>query len=443
MRSRKTRKTPSDMALYYLSFLPLLLLTLTVHELGHLLAARLLHVKTAAFQIGVGRRIASFHTGRTPIAINESTLTLGPKGRTPGAGEKAWVYVVQDPSGTYTATAVMPETRPGKLEQEHREAVRTQNEQHIQLRGRVIERSGDRIVLADMAWSLHVLPFMAGVHLPEDPGLRAKNIYNTVSWPRQMLIVLAGPLANMVLMAATLLTLAIFPITAANVPILTVTSVAPNSTADAGGLEKGDRVVQAGPTLMPSKEKLQAMILRAGQHGRPLDLRVMRGQDSIGMTIGPDPLTGRIGATLSENLTRPVTRPKGPREVRDRFTHLSGAYFSSITSLLAGLGADREGPPEATGILLGAHQTAQAVEFAGLRAWLAVMGAFTMSIALLNLLPVPPLDGYRLVTQTIQALRHGKPISQRVDQAMTLGGLIAIYSAGLYLVLIDITYLLQ
>ena len=443
MRSRKTRKTPSDMALYYLSFLPLLLLTLTVHELGHLLAARLLRVKTAAFQIGAGRRLISFHTGRTPIAINESTLTLGPEDRLPEVGEKTWVYVTQGPSGMYAATAVMPETHPKKLEQEHREAVRKQNEQHMQLRGRVIERDRDRIVLADMTWSLHTLPFTAGVHFPEDPGLRVRNVYNTVSWSSQMIIVLAGPLANIVFMAATLLALAVFPVTITTTPILTVTHVAPDSAADVQGLQRGDHVVQAGPTLIPSKEELQAMILRAGQHGRPLDLRVMRGHDSVGITMKPDPLTGQIGATLSESRTDPGARPKGPREVGERFTHLSGAYFGAITSLLAGLGADREGPPEATGILLGAHQTAQAVEFAGFSAWLAVMGAFTMTIALLNLLPMPPLDGYRLVTQTIQALRHGKPISQRVDRAMTAGGLTAIYAAAMYLVLNDISYLLQ
>ena len=132
-----------------------------------------------------------------------------------------------------------------------------------------------------------------------------------------------------------------------------------------------------------------------------------------------------------------------PDAMGQRLTRLSEAYFGSLAALVAGLRTDQEGPPEVTGLLLGAHQTAQAVEFAGLKAWLAIMGAFTMSIALLNLLPIPPLDGYRIITQTIQALRHGNPISPRVDHAMTLSGFTVIYAAALYLLLNDVIYLLE
>ena len=84
-------ETPLYLFLYSLSFIPLLLLTLTVHELGHLLAARLLRVRVNGFQIGVGWRIATIHTGRTPdrpLTRYQNTQRWGPdpRPRKPGGG---------------------------------------------------------------------------------------------------------------------------------------------------------------------------------------------------------------------------------------------------------------------------------------------------------------------------------------------------------------------
>ncbi len=430
-----------SIVLYYLSFLPLLLVALTVHELGHLVAAWLLRVKTAGFQIGVGRRLLSLHTGRTRIALRQETLTLGPQERRPIPGERAAVYVVQADDGTYVATALMPEIHPRKLQGPHQEAVWRQNNSHMQLRGLVREIDDHQVVIADMTWGLHSLPFMAGVFLPEDPERRIKNIYNVVSWPKQLAIIFAGPLANVLLMAAVLFILAAFPITSPRSPILTVITVSAESPAQLAGLRSGDQLVQVGPTLMPRDPEIRAAIRRAGETGRAIDLRILRQGETLSISLHPR--DGVIGVNMSE--LQPVrTDPSmSPDAMGQRLTRLSEAYFGSLAALVAGLRTDQEGPPEVTGLLLGAHQTAQAVEFAGLKAWLAIMGAFTMSIALLNLLPIPPLDGYRIITQTIQALRHGKPISPRVDHAMTLSGFTVIYAAALYLLLNDVIYLLE
>ncbi len=426
--------------LYYLSFLPLVLAVLAIHEFGHLAAARLCGVRVSAFQIGFGRKLLSLQTGRTAAALTPQTAVLGPGGRRPRQGEQACVYVTRGPDGGYTATALLPEGNWRRFTGEERKAVLRQNEEHLQLRGRVREIDGQRVVLADMTWSLHLVPLMAGVSLPEDPGRGIGDAYNLASWPRRMLIILAGPLANLALLTGVILALAAFPITGGNSPTLAVERVIPGSPAELAGFRTGDRIIEAGTTLMPGGRELRNALRRAGEAGRGLDVQVMRRQETLALRVKPSPETGRAGLELTELVPPEQSHSMAPRAMGQRLNNLGEAYFGSIASLLGG---GNTGASEVSGLLLGMHQTAQAVEYAGLKAWLAVLGAVTMSVALLNLLPVPPLDGYQMATQTLQALRRGKPISARADRAMTFCGMMLILLTGTYLLLSDILDLLE
>ena len=429
--------------LYYLSFLPLLLLTLTVHELGHLAAARFLHVRASGFQIGFGRRLLAFHSGRTTVLLTPETILLDPAQNRPQPGELAVIYVTGQPGDDrYTATALIPKSR--RLSPTGgSNSLAYQNENHMQLRGLVREITDGHIVLTSMTWSLHAIPFAAGVFLPEDPSHRISHVYNTTSWARQMAIILAGPMANLALMAVILFTLAAFPITQVNSPTLIVDSVAPGSPADQAGIQPGDQLVQVGTTLMPSGPELRQAIQQAGADNGTLRLKVFRRQATLNIGVTPNPLTAQIGVSINH-----VPRPSqpysmAPRAMGQRLNNLGHAYFDSIASILPAFRENPARPADISGPVLGAHHTAQAVQHAGLKAWLAILGALTLSIALLNLLPIPPLDGYRLVTQTIQAARHGRPISPKVDRAMTFSGLAIFYLTALYFVMSDILHLME
>ena len=65
-----------------------------------------------------------------------------------------------------------------------------------------------------------------------------------------------------------------------------------------------------------------------------------------------------------------------------------------------------------------------------------------MGAAIINLLPVPPLDGYRIAMQSLEAVRQGRPVNPQVERAMTLSGLAVILMAGIYLIISDIIHLL-
>ncbi len=90
-------------AFYALTFIPLLLITLVIHELGHLLAAKLCGIKVGAFQIGVGKRLFTFHTGRTHVLITPQTANHYPSGHLPVPGDLIHLHVQQDDTGRYHA----------------------------------------------------------------------------------------------------------------------------------------------------------------------------------------------------------------------------------------------------------------------------------------------------------------------------------------------------
>ena len=435
-----------ELFLYSLSFIPLLLLTLTVHELGHLVAAHVLGIRTSGFQIGAGWKLATIYTGSTRIDTPPDTPVLNPLLGPPAPGDLMAVYLEPSdkPEAVHRASALMHLTNRVDPQGPEAQAIREHNEKHLRFIGRIRETHPDHLVLADMAWSLRALPFMAAVLLPEDPGRSTPGILNTASWRKQVAITLAGPMANIALMALVLALLAVFPVTSVRTPLLEVSQVLPASPAEQAGLQQGDYIVQADHHLMPTQDQFRTIVQQAHATRTPIQMEVLRQGANMPLSVTPNWITGTIGITITLYSPPPRTRPLDPASIGHRFINLGGVYFNSAASLATSVRRqDQQHTPRISGPIMGAHQTAQAVRYAGLKAWLAILAALTMSVAILNLLPVPPLDGYRLVIQSVEALRHGQPVSPRFEQAMTFCGLTAIALCGIYLTYNDIIQLLE
>ena len=429
-------------AIYSLSFIPLLLVVLTVHELGHLIAARLMGIRVSAFQIGIGWTLATVHTGRTGIRLLPETVTHSRGGDPPGTGQLVSIYVSQEKGGEYTAHAVLP-IQGKKYEMEmDPEVLRTYNERYMLITGRVREVSQEEITVASVAWSLRAIPLMAGVYLPEDPARRASGVYNTASWKKQTMITLAGPAANIALLVAAVAVMAVIPVTAVYAPIMTVRTVAQGSPAELAGVRPGDHVIQVDNVLVPDQEELKRAIFKAMISGRPMRMQLKRGEETVMAEIYPDQVTGRIGVNLAAYMHPPRRHSMKPGDVGSRFASLGMVYFKAAKLMVDQFGEERAAPA-LSGPVAAAYYTAQAIEYARFRAWLAILAAVTLGTAALNLLPVPPLDGYRLVTQSVQAARRGKEMDPRLERAMVMGGLCLIIATGVYLVFNDIMHLLE
>ena len=435
--------------LYSLSFILILLITLTVHEMGHLIVARIYGVKVNSFQIGIGWRIKTLYTGNTRVRLNDATRTLNPDAPALKPGDTTSVYVTRDgqddQEDSYTALGILPRNNGRKgLATEHWHDVRRHNMDHAQLTGRVRKIDENEIVLADMGWSIRTIPLMAGVLLPEDPQRSMKNVYNTIRWYQQVFITMAGPVTNLILVLAVLMVLAVSPITAENVPIITITHVEQGSPAELAGFRENDRIIRMGKFTNPLPAEINQSINSAIEKGEPVEIRIVRGRENLRIKVNPDIATGRIGVGISREM------PQGgnghsmrPSAVAQRFKTITQAYINSFGALASSIRNNPDSTQVLSGPIMGAYETALAIEYAGPKAWLIILALFNLGVAFLNLLPIPPLDGFRIVTEAIQALRHGKPINPRLEHSLTMGGLFAIWFTGIYLMIQDVFHLLE
>ena len=76
-------------------------------------------------------------------------------------------------------------------------------------------------------------------------------------------------------------------------------------------------------------------------------------------------------------------------------------------------------PRAVCGPICAGEVTTTAVKLAGFYGWLTVLGMFTIAAAVLNMLPFPPLDGWKLVLNTAQALRR-KPFNPATTLAIEI-----------------------
>ena len=391
----------------------------------------------------MGWNIITRHTGRTAIRLTPETELLNPQTEELKPGDLASVYVTREPGDEgYTAAGLLPQNGT-KLPPEQWNAVRRCNETHMRLNGKVREIDKERIILADMSWSLRAIPIMAHVMLTDDPARKLPEAYNVMPWPRKAAITLAGPAANILLMVFTLAIVAIFPITSVSTPAWTVAKVEPGGPAHEAGIRPGDRIVTINNLLYPSVQEINEQKEKAARTGKELRIGIVRNGSNLSLRVKPDPETGWIGIQLERLEVSGIEYRMTPQAAGQRMWNLGGSYLDAVTELVLTLTGDSENRLDAvSGPVMGAYQTARAVEYAGLQAWLIILATLNLGVAVTNMVPIPPLDVYRVVAEGVEALRGGQPANPKLERAITAGGIVLILLTGLYLLLSDVAKLL-
>ena len=437
-----------------LSLIPVLAIVMVVHEGGHFLAARMCRVKATAFSIGFGPALWKRYTGATRIATNERTLTYARSGEYPEVGEVVSVFAtVADPGpdgappSELVARAVQTprdvfwfniprwlRLRPLPLEETlRRQQVLQASAVSARINGRLLEVNADHIVVADMEWKVGLIPLAAYVALPEDPSGRVPGLMNVAPWRVKFFIAISGIAANIAL-ALAIAWVALMAPASLEHEALVVTAVAPDSPAARAGLSAGDRILGVDQTVMPDFEDLK----NALEPDRRTALIVQgtgRDSDTRHLLVSPDPESGRIGATLE---TRTVQQSKG-------FTNpLTAAVNTAV--VVASLGpaagdavsAWREGgPPPVMSVVGAADVHQQYVSKLGWTALPLMLALVSGSIGVVNALPILPMDGGRIVLDSAQSLRGGRPLPERVRLIYNSVGLFVILYAGIFLIAKD------
>ncbi|HRY06572.1 MAG TPA: RIP metalloprotease RseP [Hyphomicrobiaceae bacterium] len=334
-----------------LSFLFVLSVVVFFHELGHFLVARWCGVKVKAFSIGFGREIFGFYD-RYGTRWRVAWLPLG-----------GYVKFMDDESAASTPSA---------------EALQQMSQE---------ERAG----------AFHLKPV----------------------WQRAA-VVAAGPIANFIL--AIVIFAAIFAVYGITTLEPRVGTVVANSPAEAAGIQPDDLVLKIQGEPINDFGDLQRIVSTSPE--QDLEFIVDRGGKLVTLTIRPklteheDAITGKIktpiiGITSRTGAER-MTRKVGLGEAVGLGVERTGVIISSTLSFIVDLARGRQSADQLGGPIRIADVSGQVAKF-GIQPLLHFIGVISVSIGLLNLFPIPLLDGGHLMFYAIEAVRR-KPLSERTQE---------------------------
>lgn len=197
-----------------------------------------------------------------------------------------------------------------------------------------------------------------------------------------------------------------------------VGSVMPGSPAEEAGLREGDRIVTVdGQTIQNWFDFLEAIHARPGETVRLGLLRDGRDLTRI-VTLetqeGTDPGTGAVERQGRIGIARPP----------DDFVYTSVGFTQAlvvgyrdtvaVTGMILGFLRDLVTggvSPRSVGSIVTIGEASGQAASQGLDFFLGFMALFSVNLAILNLLPIPVLDGGHLLFLAIEALRGGKALS--------------------------------
>jgi len=230
-------------------------------------------------------------------------------------------------------------------------------------------------------------------------------------WHR-FLIVLAGPAFN--LMFAALALFLVF--TFSGIPYLTseVGGVKEGSPAAQAGLQKGDRILSVAGQSVSRWDELSLKIRQTGEN--PLTLSVRRGDRDFQVQVTPQRMetSDIFGGTVSAVIIGissgdlPAVEHVGPMRALSLGVLYTGRLTWLTVESLYKL-VTREVPLKSMGGPILIAQVAGKQAEMGASYLVQFMAALSVNLFLLNLLPVPVLDGGHLFFFILEAIR-GKPL---------------------------------
>ncbi len=282
----------------------------------------------------------------------------------------------------------------------------------------------------------------AGDHLEDEDSFAHKK-----PWQR-FIVLIAGVTMNMIL-GWVLLSIGFMvgmpqvidsqttgaTVTAESIQIV---SVDPNSAAAEAGVKPGDKIISINNTTIDSISQLQSLVK---QSSGEVDLLLERGQEKIELKITPYPLTEGGDKVLGVGLVKTgiVSYPwyQAIIEGGKATVYLTGQIISSFAVLLKNLLAGQKVSADIAGPVGIAFLTGQVMQL-GFVYLLQFAALLSINLAIINILPIPALDGGRILFLAIEKIRR-RPINQKVEAIVHNIGFLLLMILLLFITVKDIS----
>ena len=245
---------------------------------------------------------------------------------------------------------------------------------------------------------------------------------------QRSLIVAAGPLANYVL--AILIFTMIYMFVGKDLTPALINEVQKDSPAFVAGMKKNDKIIYIDNKKVESILEVSTFINISTTE--TIEFVVLRNDQTISLLVKPDLVDGKdtlgnsvkkrmIGIKLSPLNNKYEKQPLGPSKAI--YYSVKEVWFVTVTSLNY-LGKMITGAADSSqlgGPIRIAKITGQVAEL-GIIPFLSIMAYISISLGLINLFPIPMLDGGHLMFYLIEKIL-GKPLSQKTQEGFFRIGL--------------------
>ncbi len=372
-------------------------LLVLVHELGHFTASLALGMRPRKFYIGFPPAVVK--TTRRGIEYGIGAIPLGGFVKIPGMHRPA----PGDVDARFARAAIEAPDLAGPIER-LRWGLGVGDDVSAKAAAATLRQLVDERDLSDSARA------SARRALEDiDDALGPDAYWRAPTWKR-VIAIAAGPAANMLL--TVVLLIALFASSGGRATTR-VAEVASKSPAAEAGLRSGDRILEIGGIPVAARD-IPKRIQSSG--GRPLVLTVMRGSDRL--------LLGPVAPRLSDGVYRLGFALSGvglplPQATTAAF-RVTGQVTRDIVSAIGHLttGKGRHQISSPVGIVQGSSEAVKQ----GTDSYLSVLALISVSIALLNLLPLLPLDGGHIAFAVVEGVR-GRALAREVYERVSVVGI--------------------
>ena len=397
-----------------LAFILVFGLIVFFHELGHFIFAKRAGILVREFAIGMGPKIFGMTKGETLYTIR--LLPLGGYVRMAG----------QD----FDQIELQPGYRVGLIlnqDQQVEKIYLNHNVQNPNVLFIEVERADlnkglwiegydeeERLVRFDIARNCIIVEKGEEILIaPYDRTFDAKSL------GKRTMTIFAGPLFNFILAFAIFLFLGIFQGVPTNEPI--ITEVLDDSPAAEAGMKGGDYVKAIDGQSIKEWSELSQYVQQ--NPGKEISMIVERGGQNIELVMVPNLVelkngqkVGQIGVMYEPPLEKnPIKSVVYGFEQTWNYTVL---IITALIQMIAGQFSldDLAGP-------VGIYQVTGEVAKHGFFRLMYWTAALSINLGIMNLLPLPALDGGRLMFFGIEALR-GKPVDRQKEGMVHLVGIV-------------------
>lgn len=354
-------------------------LVVFVHELGHFLAAKAVGIYAPVFSLGWGRRIWGRKSGETDYRL--SLFPLGGYVRMASREDEAMAAF----EGGAT-------------------------------RGNLSDNARQQTGEPGVPWDPNALVPFGPRPVPSNRWFESKPLWAKV------FVLMAGVTMNFVLAIGVIMGLVMTSGIANPAPV--IGSVVPGSPAATSGLLAGDSILTIDTAPISGwKDLVTAVTTKPGQ---ALQFTVMRAGAPVAVSMTPAPTidtnprtgavrtVGRIGAGGSRIRLGPV----------DAFVEaVQGTWDTVVQTIdvVGGLLVGKVSPKQLGGPIMIAQASVQRAQSGGIEGVLDLLALISVNIAVLNLLPVPVLDGGQVLLAALESAR-GKPLGDRARGLVMYSG---------------------